>query len=39
MYFHSSDSDIDMLPKNNAIMVKVNGVEISNLPYQHPTGF
>ncbi|XP_041790599.1 vitellogenin-2-like [Chelmon rostratus] len=32
--------DVDMYPKDNAIMVKVNGVEIpiSNLPYQHPTG-
>ncbi|XP_075341563.1 vitellogenin-2-like isoform X4 [Odontesthes bonariensis] len=32
--------DFDMYPKNSAIMVKVNGVEIpvSNLPYQHPAG-
>lgn len=42
MYFkHFSNSDVDMYPKDNAIMVRVNGVEIpiSNLPYQHPTGF
>ncbi|XP_070816139.1 vitellogenin-2-like isoform X2 [Chaetodon trifascialis] len=32
--------DVDMYPKDSAIMVKVNGVEIpiTNLPYQHPTG-
>uniref|UniRef100_A0A7N6AEE7 Phosvitin n=1 Tax=Anabas testudineus TaxID=64144 RepID=A0A7N6AEE7_ANATE len=32
--------DADMYPKNGAIMLRVNGVEIpiSNLPYQHPTG-
>ncbi|XP_039985633.1 vitellogenin-2-like [Xiphias gladius] len=32
--------DVDMYPKDNVVMVKVNGVEmpISNLPYQHPTG-
>ncbi|XP_072245542.1 vitellogenin-2-like [Leuresthes tenuis] len=32
--------DVEMYPKNSAIMVKVNGVEIpvSNLPYQHPAG-
>ncbi|GLD50054.1 vitellogenin-2-like protein [Lates japonicus] len=32
--------DVDMYPKDNAIVMKVNGVEIpiSNLPYQHPTG-
>lgn len=30
-----------MYPKDNAIVVMVNGVEIpiSNLPYQHPEGF
>lgn len=39
--FHcSSNSDVDMYPKDNAVMVKVNGVEIpiNNLPYLHPTG-
>ncbi|XP_076582007.1 vitellogenin-2-like isoform X5 [Chaetodon auriga] len=32
--------DVDMYPKDSAVMVKVNGVEIpiTNLPYQHPTG-
>uniref|UniRef100_A0A8D3C373 Phosvitin n=1 Tax=Scophthalmus maximus TaxID=52904 RepID=A0A8D3C373_SCOMX len=32
--------DVDMYPKDNTIMVKVNGVEIpiSDLPYQHPAG-
>uniref|UniRef100_A0A8C4ICX9 Phosvitin n=1 Tax=Dicentrarchus labrax TaxID=13489 RepID=A0A8C4ICX9_DICLA len=32
--------DVDLYPKDSAIMVKVNGVEIpiSNLPYQHPAG-
>ncbi|XP_018528704.1 vitellogenin-2 [Lates calcarifer] len=32
--------DVDMYPKDNAIVMRVNGVEIpiSNLPYQHPTG-
>ncbi|MED6284428.1 Vitellogenin-2, partial [Characodon lateralis] len=31
--------DVDMYLKDNAVVVKVNGVEISlnNLPYQHPT--
>nr|XP_046247526.1 vitellogenin-2-like [Scatophagus argus] len=35
-----ADIDVDMYPKDNVVMVKVNGVEIplSNLPYQHPTG-
>ncbi|XP_041647048.1 vitellogenin-2-like isoform X8 [Cheilinus undulatus] len=30
--------DVDMYPKDNAVMVKVNGVEIpiSSLPYMHP---
>lgn len=30
-----------MYPKDNAVAVMVNGVEIpiSNLPYQHPEGF
>nr|SOX60631.1 vitellogenin Ab [Solea senegalensis] len=32
--------DVDMYPKNNAIALMVNGVEvpISNLPYHHPEG-
>uniref|UniRef100_A0A3B4XY36 Vitellogenin-2-like n=1 Tax=Seriola lalandi dorsalis TaxID=1841481 RepID=A0A3B4XY36_SERLL len=32
--------DINMYPKDNIVMVKINGVEIpiNNLPYQHPTG-
>ncbi|XP_034438303.1 vitellogenin-2-like [Hippoglossus hippoglossus] len=32
--------DVDMFPRDNAIVVKVNGVEIpmNNLPYQHPAG-
>nr|ADZ57173.1 vitellogenin Ab [Morone saxatilis] len=32
--------DVDLYPKDSAIMVKVNGVEIpiSNLPYQHASG-
>ncbi|XP_062252051.1 vitellogenin-2-like [Platichthys flesus] len=32
--------DVDMYPRDNAIVVKVNGVEIpmDSLPYQHPTG-
>ncbi|XP_047442875.1 vitellogenin-2-like [Mugil cephalus] len=32
--------DVDMYPKDSAIFVKVNGVEIpiANLPYQHPSG-
>nr|XP_019936765.1 PREDICTED: vitellogenin-2-like [Paralichthys olivaceus] len=32
--------DVDMYPKDDAIVVKVNGVEIpiNNLPYQHPEG-
>ncbi|XP_037553993.1 vitellogenin 2 isoform X3 [Nematolebias whitei] len=32
--------DVDIYPKDNAIIVKVNGVEIpaNNLPYQHPEG-
>ncbi|XP_056132378.1 vitellogenin-like isoform X2 [Lampris incognitus] len=31
--------DIDLYPKNNNVIVKVNGMEIpiNNLPYQHPT--
>ncbi|XP_010782071.1 vitellogenin-2-like [Notothenia coriiceps] len=35
-----ADIDVDLYPKDNVIMVKVNGVEnpISNLPYQHPAG-
>ncbi|KAM3876385.1 vitellogenin-like [Diretmus argenteus] len=35
-----ADIDVDLYPKNNDIMVKVNGLEIPmrNLPYQHPTG-
>ncbi|XP_028259820.1 vitellogenin-2-like isoform X2 [Parambassis ranga] len=35
-----ADIDIDLLPKDNAIMVRVNGVEIplANLPYHHPAG-
>ncbi|KAL3047365.1 hypothetical protein OYC64_021558 [Pagothenia borchgrevinki] len=35
-----ADIDVDLYPKDNVIMAKVNGVEIpiSNLPYQHPTG-
>ncbi|XP_034002721.1 vitellogenin-2-like [Trematomus bernacchii] len=35
-----ADIDVDLYPKDNVIMVKVNGVEIpiSNLPYQHPKG-
>lgn len=30
-----------MYPKDSAVVVKVNGVEIpiNNLPYQHPSGF
>ncbi|XP_042372245.1 vitellogenin-2-like [Plectropomus leopardus] len=32
--------DVDLYPKDNVIMVKVNGQEIpiTNLPYHHPTG-
>ncbi|XP_060934605.1 vitellogenin-2-like [Limanda limanda] len=32
--------DVDMYPRDNAIVVKVNGVEIpmDSLPYQHPEG-
>nr|AAZ17416.1 vitellogenin B [Morone americana] len=32
--------DVDLYPKDSAIMVKVNGIEIpiSNLPYQHASG-
>ncbi|XP_071386640.1 vitellogenin-2-like isoform X6 [Centroberyx affinis] len=35
-----ADIDVDLYPKDNDVMVKVNGLEIpiSNLPYQHPTG-
>lgn len=35
------NSDVEMYPKDSAIAVMVNGVEIpvNNLPYQHPTGF
>ncbi|XP_063747534.1 vitellogenin-2-like [Eleginops maclovinus] len=35
-----ADIDVDLYPKDNSIMVKVNGVEIpiNNLPYQHPAG-
>lgn len=34
------NSDVDIYPKDSAVMVMVNGVEIpiSNLPYQDPTG-
>ncbi|TKS74661.1 Vitellogenin [Collichthys lucidus] len=34
-----ADIDIDLYPKNTAVIVKVNGMEIpiTNLPYQHPT--
>lgn len=41
MYFkYFFNSDADMYPKDNTIMVRVNGVEIptSNLPYHHPAG-
>ncbi|XP_055772178.1 vitellogenin-like [Salvelinus fontinalis] len=35
-----SDIDIDLYPKDNDVLVKVNGIEISNdnLPYQDPSG-
>ncbi|KAM4629838.1 vitellogenin-like [Polymixia lowei] len=35
-----ADLDIDMYPRNDEVIVKVNGMEIpvNNLPYQHPTG-
>lgn len=38
MSFHSN---VDIYPKDSAIMAKVNGVEIqnTNMPYHHPTGF
>ncbi|XP_060889620.1 vitellogenin-1-like [Labrus mixtus] len=34
-----ADIDIDLYPKNNNVIVKVNGMEIpiTNLPYEHPT--
>lgn len=34
-------SDIDLYPKNNEVILSVNGMEIpiNNLSYQHPTGF
>lgn len=34
------NSDVEMYPRNGAIMVKVNGEEIpiNNLPYLHPEG-
>lgn len=38
---YNYSSDIDMYPKDNDVLVKVNGLEvpINNLPYQHATGF
>ncbi|KAG7217480.1 hypothetical protein INR49_021405 [Caranx melampygus] len=34
-----SNIDIDLYPKENTVMVKINGVEIpvNNLPYKHPS--
>ncbi|TMS20751.1 Vitellogenin-2 [Larimichthys crocea] len=35
-----ADINVDIYPKDSAIMAKVNGVEIqnTNMPYHHPTG-
>lgn len=39
-WFPFHNSDIDLYPVGNDILLKVNGIEVpvSSLPYQHPTG-